>query len=413
MSNSILINPTAFEAGLEAAFLARTTPSTTQQAAFERFAKQHLPNRRREGWKWSDFDSALRQVDPAHKPAAPETIAPSPFAGLDPIEFRIINGRIEIPEDTAPKGVRYGVMDAVGTIAELEGHPIASLNVAMTPKALGFEVADGVVLSRPVLIRHIDAGGALSFAQTMFRIGAGACATIIETWEGSGAALSSSLCHMSLRDDAQLKRFVVDETDEAAVTHAIFAVKIDKGARLSQTSLSTGAKLSRHETIAHFWGEGAEAQIDSAALLSGARHGDLTTHVLHKAPECKTRQLHKGVASGKGRAVFQGKFEVEREAQKTDAKMNANALLLNEGAEANHKPELEIYADDVECAHGSTVGALDEDALFYLRQRGLPERDARALLINAFAGEVIEGIENEIVRDVFAARMAAWLEAQQ
>lgn len=413
MSNSILINPTAFEAGLEAAFLARTTPSTTQQAAFERFAKQHLPNRRLEGWKWSDFDGALRRIDPAHAPTAPQTVSPSPFADLNPIEFRIINGRIELPAEEAPDGVRFGIMDAVGTIAELEGHPIASLNVAMTPKALGFEVADSVALARPVLIRHIDAGGALSFAQTMFRIGLGADATIIETWEGAGAALSSYLCHMSLRDDAQLKRYVIDETGEAAVTHEIFAVKMDKGARLNQTSLSTGAKLSRHETIAHFWGEGAEARIDSAALLSDARHGDLTTHVLHKAPDCKTRQLHKGVASGNGRAVFQGKFEVERAAQQTDAKMTANALLLSEGAEANHKPELEIYADDVECAHGSTVGALDDDALFYLRQRGLPERDARALLINAFAGEVIDGIENGVVRDVFASRMTAWLEAQR
>ena len=116
------------------------------------------------------------------------------------------------------------------------------------------------------------------------------------------------------------------------------------------------------------------------------------------------------MARDRGRNIFQGKFHVERSAQKTDARMTANALLLSDGAEANHKPELEIYADDVECAHGSTSGALDADALFYLRQRGLDEDAARALLIEAFLGEVIDGIDVDGVRDVFRARVNSWLE---
>lgn len=411
MNQSLLINPTAFEAGLEAAFKARKGANLTQEAAFERFAKQRLPNRRLEGWKWSDFNAALRKEE-IGDPSAPETITPAAFTELDPLEFRIINGRIEIPEGDAPDGVRYGVMDAMGTILELEPHPIASLNIAMTAKALGIEIAADIALERPILIRHIDAGSAPQFAQLMLRVEVGASARLIETWEGEGAPLSSRLFHISLRDNASLERYVVDETSDDAVTHSIFAVKIDNGAAFRQTSLSTGAKLSRHETIAHFWGEGGAARIDSAALLSGDAHADFTTHVLHKAENCKTRQLHKSVAADRGRGVFQGKFEVERKAQKTDAKMNANALLLSDGAEADHKPELEIYADDVECAHGSAVGALDDDALFYLRQRGLSERQARALLIEAFAGEVIDRIEDEPVRAIFAERVAKWLEAQ-
>jgi len=130
---------------------------------------------------------------------------------------------------------------------------------------------------------------------------------------------------------------------------------------------------------------------------------------VHKAPHCRTRQLHKGAARDHGRNVFQGKFEVEREAQKTDAKMTANALLLSDMAEANHKPELEIYADDVECAHGSTCGALDEDALFYLRQRGLDETAARALLVEAFVGEVIDGMDDDRLGDIFCTKVADWL----
>ncbi len=411
MSNSLLINPSAFEAGLEAAFLARSKPNETGQAAFERFAKQRLPHRRIEGWKWSDFNAALRSTALTPAPKA-DRIDPSAFAALNPIEFTIVNGRVEAPAEEWPEGVRFGVMESVGTIEELESHPIVSMNVAMTAKSLGIEIGDGVELERPILIRHIAEGGGLSFAQSMIRVCPGASVRIIETYEGDGGGFSSHLFHGLVRDDASLERYLVNETGEAAVNHAICAVKMEARAAFRQTSLSTGAKLSRHETLLHFWGEGASAHIDSAALVAGARHADFTSHVLHKQPHCTVRQLHKGVAADSARTVFQGKFEVERAAQKTDAQMTANALLLSDGAEADHKPELEIYADDVECAHGSTCGALDDDALFYLRQRGLSNEEARSLLIEAFASEVIDGIEDDAVRDVFAARVAAWLEAR-
>jgi Fe-S cluster assembly protein SufD len=213
---------------------------------------------------------------------------------------------------------------------------------------------------------------------------------------------------MVVRDGAEFRRAVLQETG-AGVVQAICAAKMDEGARFEQTSLSTGARLCRHETHVHFWAPGSSGSINSAALLSGARHSDFTSEVKFLARDCQARQLHKGVAKDRGRNVFQGKFHVLRDAQKTDAKMTANALLLSDGAEANHKPELEIYADDVECAHGSTVGALDDDALFYLRQRGLSEAEARALLVEAFVGEVTESIDNDALRTVFAARVKDWL----
>lgn len=411
MSQSLLINPTAFEAGLESAFLAGSPPHERCLSAFERFAKTGLPHRRMEGWKWSDFNSVLRNAQP-HSPDINESVTPSVFSQLSPLEFRIINGRIEIPEEELPEGLRYGVVDAVGTIPELERHPIATLNVAMTKKALGIEVAAGIKFDRPILIRHINNGVGVSFAQSMMRVSESSSVQIIETYEGDRSGLYSHLFHLAVRDNAIISRAVFDQTGANAVTHAICAAKVDEAASYNQTSLSTGGKLSRHETIVHFWGSGGEAKIDSALLLSGERHGDFTTHVLHKQPDCTVRQLHKGVAADKGRAVFQGKFEVERAAQKTDAQMTANALLLSGGADANHKPELEIYADDVECAHGSTCGALDDNALFYLRQRGLSENQARALLIEAFVGEVIDQIEAEEVRAVFSSRVAEWLEQQ-
>lgn len=410
--SSVLNNPTEFETALEAAFNARSKTNEAQAAAFDRYAKLRLPNRRVEGWKWSDMNAALRSTTDA--PAeAPETILPaSPFAALNPLEFRIFDGRIELPAEDMPEGLRYGVMDPVATIPELETHAIATLNVAMTRKSLGIEICEGVDFERPILIRHICGKAGFAFAQTMMRVSPGAKFHLIETFEGEGAGLYSHLFHLNVRDGGECRRTVLQETAADLVLNSICAAKVDGDARFEQTSLSTGSRLSRHESHVHFWAPNSSASINSATLLSGERHADFTSETRHMAADCTTRQLHKGVARDRGRNVFQGKFFVERAAQKTDAKMTANALLLSDGAEANHKPELEIYADDVECAHGSTVGALDDDALFYLRQRGLDEAQARALLVEAFVGEIVESVDDEGVRAVLSARVAEWLGAQ-
>lgn len=401
---------TVFEAALENAFKARSKTNEAQLAAFDRFSKLRLPNRKVEGWKWSDFNTTLRGFEPACEKPEATTIEPSAFAGLDPLEFRIVDGRIEIPTEEAPEGLRYGIMDTVATIPELEHHAIAALNVAMARKAIGIEVREGVTFDRPILIRHINTGAGFSFAQTMIRFSEDTRATLIETYEGEGAGFYSHLFHTDLRDGARVNRYVLQESDAKSITHAICAAKVEENAHFEQASLSTGGRLSRLETHVHFWSPGSSAQIDSVGLLSGERHADFTSDVRHFAESCRTRQLHKGAAKDRGRNIFQGKFFVKREAQKTDAKMTANALLLSDTAEANHKPELEIYADDVECAHGSTVGALDEDALFYLRQRGLDEQAARALLVEAFVSEAVERIENDSIRDIFLLRVKDWLD---
>ncbi len=409
MTSATIHNPTALEAAIETAFNARSKTNEAKAAAFDRFAKLRFPNRKVEGWKWSDFNKVLSGPAPATK-APDAVIEPSVFAGCNPLEFRIVDGRIEMPTEEMPEGLRYGIMDTVGTIPELENHPIATLNVAMAKKALGLEVRESVAFDRPIHIRHINTGAGFAFVQTMVRFSENSRSTLIETYEGEGAGLYSHLFHTVLRDGANVKRFVLHDAGKGNITNAICAAKLDGGVDFEQTCLSTGGRLVRHESHVHFWAPGSSATMNSASLLSGERHADFTSDVRHFAEDCMVRQLHKGAARDRARNVFQGKFFVKREAQKTDAKMTANALLLSDNAEANHKPELEIYADDVECAHGSTVGALDDDALFYLRQRGLEEQAARALLVEAFVGEVVERIEDDKVRDVFAFRVKEWLD---
>ena len=202
---------------------------------------------------------------------------------------------------------------------------------------------------------------------------------------------------------------VLDEDAEAVGVSAA-AVSLGAGARFGQTVVATGARLQRHETQLVHPGEGARVRMDGVYLLGDQRHADLTTSLTHEGGG-ETSQVFKGVAGGRARAVLQGQIVVRPGADGTDARMRHDALLLSDTAEVNAKPELEIYADDVSCAHGATVGALDEEALFYIRSRGVPEGEAKALLMQAFIGEVVQRIEHEGAREAVAAFVAPRLEA--
>jgi Fe-S cluster assembly protein SufD len=185
-------------------------------------------------------------------------------------------------------------------------------------------------------------------------------------------------------------------------------VSLAAGARFAQTTLTTGARRQRIETRVTHPGHGATARLDGLYLLADRRHADLSTVVTHAGVGGTTDQLTKGVVDDQARGVFQGRIVVSPGADQTDARMGHHALILSDRAEVDGKPELEIYADDVACAHGNTVGALDDDALFYARQRGIPEPEARAMLTAAFLAEVVDRIEHQGARDV--AR--AWLDAR-
>ena len=187
---------------------------------------------------------------------------------------------------------------------------------------------------------------------------------------------------------------------DAVIVHTALAALGPEG-ELSQHALTLGGALARHELRLR-QDAGSRAVLDGLYKLSGRRHCDTTVHVDFTGEGAETSQLVKGVVSGRSRGVFQGKFHVARGAQRTDAKMAHHALILEQGAQANAKPELEIYADDVECAHGNTVGALDDEHLFYLRQRGLTAAQARAVLVEAFAGEVLDRVEDEALRGQLA-----------
>lgn len=400
-------NPTAFEAALLAAgrMLAR---SQRQSAALDNFEKTGFPHRRLEGWKWTDLRAALRN-DVGFASPANDVIAPSIFSGLGAYEVTLMNGAAEWSGDL-PKGVSITKSSADRALPKtVLNHPLAELALAMAGDIIEINVADGVFVERPILIRHIAGGGA-AHPRIAIKVGSRARLTFIESFDGVGEYFWNGLTELSLEFGANANRIVLQNGSDEGVVASICGASLAEKADFHQSALLLGARLSRLETNLSHDGGGARAALKSAAILGGGRHADLTSRIEHNAPGCVTQQLHKSAVAGRGRGVFQGKFFVARGAQKTQAQMAANALLLSEMAEVNQKPELEIYADDVECAHGSTVGALNEEALFYLQSRGLDDAAARAMLVDAFLGEVFDDMPHPAIEHVFRMRAARSLE---
>jgi Fe-S cluster assembly protein SufD len=327
-----------------------------------------LPGKRDEDWRWTDLRGLIREVPPASEPYAGAP-PPGPFAGLAGEEVVIANGH---------DGAHIDVLPAQ---------------------------------SRTVALRFLSQGDGAHSARASISVEAGGRLLLLESYEGEGGYLGQASLAISVADGAVLERIVLADDGEDGVTISQAEVLLEPGGRVSQCVLTTGARRQRIETLVRHPGGHAELRLDGVYILEARRHADLTTVVTHEGVDGTTAQLTKGVVRDQARGVFQGRIIVAEGADRTDARMGHHALILSDRAEVDAKPELEIYADDVACAHGNTVGALDDEALFYARQRGIPEADARALLTQAFLGEVVDRIGHEGAREAARAWVAARLGA--
>jgi len=320
-----------------------------------------LPGKRDEAWRWTDLRGLIRQV-------------PEASAALDPASL--------------PAGPFDALADEVLVVANGQG-----------AAHIGVEPGE----TKVVALRVISRGDGAHVARVSVDVEVSGRLTILESYEGAGGYLGQTGLLFSLGKDAAVERIVLASDDAEGVTVSQAEVDLAPGAAFAQTLLTAGARRQRLETLVRHPGGHADLRLDGVYLLADKRHADLTTVVTHSNVDGTTQQLTKGVVRDQARAVFQGKIIVAEGADHTDARMGHHALILSDRAEVDAKPELEIYADDVACAHGNTVGALDEDALFYARQRGIPEPEARALLTEAFIGEVIDRIGHEGARDIVRA----------
>lgn len=234
--------------------------------------------------------------------------------------------------------------------------------------------------------------------------------TVIETQGGQGSYWKNQVCEIVIEDGAILNHIRTSgEADDGVATNFVH-IRIGRDARYNGFNLTHGRGLSRNQIHAELTGEGGDCTINGINLLSGKQHADTTITIEHQAPHCTSNQFYRSVLADEAHGVFQGKVHVHKIAQKTDGYQLANTLLLSELAQMDTKPELEIYADDVKCSHGSTTGQLDEDPLFYMQARGIPEAQARQMLIQAFLAEVIEKVPNEMQAELCRSIITEWLD---
>jgi Fe-S cluster assembly protein SufD len=286
-----------------------------------------------------------------------------------------------------------------------------ALNTAFMGDGAVIQVAAGAALARPIHLVFVNAGGegAAVFARSLAVIGKGARAMLVESHEGAGDYQVNCALELDVGDEAHVDHIKITGEGAGALHVSSLMAAVGARARFNEFLFTIGAGIVRNQLFVRFAGEGSIAHICGANLLRGSQHADTTLIADHAVANCTSREVFKSVLDDEARGIFQGKIVVRPHAQKTDAKMATHALLLSETAEADNKPELEIFADDVQCGHGATSGDLDEDLLFYLKARGIPPTEAEALLIQAFVGEAVEGIEHAGLRDALMDQVATWL----
>ena len=361
-----------------------------------------LPSRRAEDWRWTDLRGLIRQPLPVSRQLGETVQSGGPFAALGADEFVIANGRLNWwPADDLSGGLKFFQHQAPDASRLAERLPMARLAASHAggPAANILEFGAGTPVA---LVRFVSrAETTAHHARLGVVVKSGARATLLESYEGAGGDyVSNVLLEIFLEAGARLERIVLLDDVASGVSVSTAEVFLAPEAAYAQTVLAGGAKRQRIETRLAHPGGGASVRLDGVYLLNEQRQADITTVVTHEGVDGATDQLTKGVVTDQARGVFQGRIVVQPGADRTDARMGHHALILSDRAEVDAKPELEIFADDVACAHGNTVGALDEEALFYAEQRGIPEADARAMLTEAFVGEVVDRIAHEGAREV-------------
>jgi Fe-S cluster assembly protein SufD len=396
-----------------------------REAALARFGALGFPTRRQEAWRFTDLRPLERQSYPPASGAASEAaVAETLRLPGEAHRVVLVNGRfaadlsaIGALPDGAVIGSAAEVLATRPGLALLDrgdtegAQPFAALNAAFFSDGVVVALAPGVVLDRPVEIIHLGAAEApASFhPRSRIELAPGSRARVIESFAGSGRYWTNAVLSIELGDGAALEHVRLQDEGAEAIHMALARVSLGAGARYDGFTLTLGGTLSRQDVQVALAGEGAKLGLSGVYLLRGAQEATTALVVDHQAPGCATRELFKGVVDDRAHGVFLGAIAVRPDAQKTDAHQLNKNLLLSRRATVDTKPALEILADDVKCSHGATVGDLDENALFYLRARGIAEAEARHMLIEAFAADALDAVEDAVFRTHLAHHLQRWL----
>ncbi len=439
MTAQIIPSRTAAEAALAEAFAngkaglpGAEAVARLRDESFAAFARAGLPHRRIESWHYTDLRTLMREALP---------IAPAPtreqleslrkeIAALPAQSLLLVDG-VFAPElsGALPQGVtatslaaalasgRPELIESLAAAWADADDSILALNAALMLDGVIVEIAPGAKIAEPIHIVYATLGAEPSarFSRSLVKIGAGACVRIDEISLGLGGRTgqTNNALILEIGDAAEVGHtLALTDGRPGSMRLESFLVKVGARAKFDSFALITGAGLVRRQIFKLFEGPDAQGTLRGVSLLRGREHADTTLFVRHAATGCRGRQNFRYILDGESTGVFQGKVIVSPGAQKTDGKMLAKTLLLGAEATMNSRPELEIFADDVICGHGATCGGLNADQLFYLETRGLPPAAAEALLLDAFAGELVDELGHQGLVAAYRAEVAAWLAAR-
>jgi len=373
--------------------------------------KAGLPTRRIEAWHYTDLRRLLTAV-PAFDPSKNARPVDALIKGSSVLS--VLDG-VAAKRTVSIDGVAVQRLEEMlqdGSFAaalELQGtdDAVGAINAAFVADGFFLDIEPGAAPENPIELQNVQDGGQ-AHVRLPVRVGAGAKATIVERQTGSGAALVSSVSHLLIGEGADITWLIVQEQPDGATHFGQLNAELGNNARLTLFVMNAGGKLVRQEIRVTAKGQGSTFTLRGVNLLSGDTHCDITMMLDHIAPHTTSTEVVRNVVTDRARGVFQGRINVHQKAQKTDAKMACNTLLLSDDGEFSTKPELEIFADDVQCGHGATVTEIDRNSLFYLTSRGIDEKTARGLLVKAFLAEVIEELDDEVIVEALEGILQEW-----
>ena len=403
--------------------------AAARDRAIARFGALGFPTTRHEEWRFTSVapiaERAFHLADDGAARVSEADLAPALFGAPGANRLVFVNGRHAAGLSVAgrwPAGVE--VTDLARALAadtaRLEPHltrlagfedrPFVALNTAFLGAGALVVVPDGVVVEEPIHLLFVAAAGGgptVSHPRVLVVAGANSQVRLVESYAGAGegTTFTNAVTEIVVGENAVVDHYKVQRETAAGYHVSSMHVRMARSATFSSHSIALGAALARNDVEAVLDGEGGECTLNGLYLVDGRRLVDNHTLIDHAKPHCDSHEVYKGILSGQARGVFNGKIIVRPDAQKTNAKQTNRALLLSDDAQINTKPQLEIFADDVKCTHGAAVGQLDDDAIFYLRSRGLDFDQARTLLIQAFAGDILGRIRVEPLRERLQAEM--------
>lgn len=395
---------------------------SVRRAAFERFASLGFPTTKNEDWHYTSVsaiaDQEFTPLVARSGDVSRDELSAFQFGASGWHTMVFVNGRYA-PElsdiGTLPAGVSLrdlasswsdpsNALESIGRISKYESHAFTALNTAFMHDGALLEIARDVEVATPIhLIYVTDATAAkgMIHPRNLIHVGRNARATVIESYVSTSDAMyfTNAVSEVSLADGATLRHYKIQREGARAFHVGTVEAQQARDSHYISFALSTGAALSRTNVYTTLDGEGAGATLNGLYMLDGEQHCDQQTQIIHAQPNCFSRELYKGVLDDRSHGVFNGKVYVHPIAQKTDGKQTNKTLLLSPTAQIDTKPQLEIFADDVKCTHGATIGQIDQASLFYLKSRGIDNTTARRLLTYAFAADVLETIEVDDVRN--------------